>query len=1067
MKSLINYFIKYPAWATVLKILIMGFGIVAAFNLKSSFFPEAESKLVLVQITYPGSSPEEIEKGVIQKIEDNIKGIQGISRYTSSSRENVGAVTVEVLENYNVDDVLQDVKNAVDRINSFPAGMEPPVVFKNPTIEFAISFSIAGDLDIKTLKMYAREVEDDLRSTEGISQVVLSGFPDEEIAVYLNEDVMRTYSLTFDQVARAVRAANLDLSSGSIKTDEEEILIRLRGKNYYAEDLQDIVIKADPDGRVVRLRDIAEVENTWQEIPQRSYVNGKRSVVVTVNKILGEDILQITASVNKYVEEFNKKHDNAKATVLRDFTKSLRQRLDTLMSNGLMGTLLVLISLTIFLNFRLSFWVALSIPFSFAGMIIFANIFGVTINVFSLFGCILIVGILVDDGIVVAEQIYQNYEEGKRPFTAALEGTLQVLPSVVFAILTTVTFFIPFFFFEGNQGSNMKDMAFVVIFTILFSLFEAALILPSHLAHSKAIRGEKSESKIRKQLDKLLTYPRDFLYAKSLMFFLRNKIVALAMILFFTLVTIGGFAGGIIGLTFFPFLDFDNFEISIKMPAGTRENIVERYLDEIELAAWEVNEELKSKREDKEDVIIKIEKNLAQGASGAFGASTMGGSNQGVLKVILLDGEKRKLENFKILNMIREKVGDIPEAEEITWGAGSRFGKPISVPLISPNLNDIEKAKEEIKNQLNQMPELRDIVDNSPKGLREINIKLKNKAYLLGLTSSEIARQIRQGFFGEEVQRLQRGLDEVKVWVRYSKDFRSSIGNWENMRIRLQDGSEYPLGELITFDIERGAEVINHINGMREVTIDADLVDQYAEVPPLLQKVENEIMAPVLAKYPSVKTIESGQNRELKKFGRSVQTTMPIAFVMMFFLIVLSFRSFTQAFVVVALIPLGFIGAAWGHWFQGIPVNMMSAYGIVALIGIIVNDSIVFVNTMNGFLKDGFSFEESVFKTGINRFRPILLTTLTTVLGLLPLLAETSIQAQFLIPMAISVAYGLMFGTVAMLVFLPVYLVIMNRIRLYITWLWTGRKPLPKEVEPALIEQENIKKYSLENGDSN
>lgn len=1057
MRSIINFFIKHPTWSTVIKIIVLGYGLLAVLNMQSSFFPEIERRVINIQVTYPGASPLEIEKGIVLKIEDNLKGVEGIERYTSKSRENTASITIESLKGYDVDEVLQDVKNAVDRINSFPAGMEPVVVFKQPTLEFAISFSVAGDVDLKTLKTIAREVEDDMRGMDGISQIELSGFPDEEIVIDLDEEELRRYGLNFDMVASAVRMENRDISAGSIKTQDEEIRIRYEGKNYFAEELTDIVVKSEPDGKVVLLRDIADVRNDWAEDPQMTFVNGKRSVIVNVNKLLGEDILEITEKVRVYVDDFNKTHETLEAKVLDDRTKSLSKRLDMLIWNGFLGMLLVMISLAIFLNIRLAFWVALAIPFSFLGMFLVAYIYGITINVITLFGCILVVGILVDDGIVIAEQIFQNYEQGKKPFKAALEGTLQVLPSVFFATITTIAAFMPFFFLEGSQGENMRDMGIVVIITLLFSLIEAALILPAHLAHSKALRNVRKQSRFRLWLDRALEYPRDVLYSKSLLFFLKHKILIVALAFFMTFVTIGAISGGVIGFTFFPYIDRDAFEISLELPAGTREQETLEVLNRIEKAAWEVNDEIERNNGEK-DMIQKVIKKTAIGPTGLWGSVTQAGANVGTIKIILLGEDDREMESFKVANLIRKKVGTIYEAEKLTYGTGSRFGKPVSVPLISPNFDELDGARKELKDRLNELRELDDVSDNSPAGLREFKIKPKKKAYLLGLNARDIAWQVRQGFFGEEVQRLQRGEDEVRVWVRYTGEVRSSIEKFEDMRIRINN-VEYPLGDLVEYSIERGTEVINHLNGKREITVEADMVDQNAEVPPIINRVQNEILPEILAKYPSVETAESGQKREIMKTARSSQRALPIAFVIMYFLIVLSFRSFTQAAIVITLIPLGIIGAIWGHYLMGMPVNMMSAYGVIALIGIIVNDSIVFINTANEHFVAGESFETALFKTGINRFRPILLTTVTTVFGLLPLLAETSRQAQFLIPMAISVAFGLIVASLGTLVFLPVYMGILSRMKVLMKWLWTGSKPTREELEPAVREARKIKEY--------
>lgn len=1063
MKDFLSFFIKYPTWATVIKIMILAFGFVALLNMKTSFFPELEPNIINMTIIYPGASPEEIEEGVIQKIEDNLKGVKGIDRITSVARENSGSITVEALRSFNIGEVLDDVKNAVDRISSFPIGMEPVVVAKSNGAEFAISFAIYGTEDLYSLKHIAKKIEDDLRAIPGISQVSISGYPREEIVAYINETDLRRYQIKFDDVARAIRSANIEITAGSIKTSAEEMLIRVQQKNYYAENMQNIVVKALPDGKLVRLFDVAKIENTWEEVPQKTYVNGKRAVLFTVQKVFGENIIQISDDINKYVIDFNQKNKIVKAEVIDDFTKTLRQRIDTLIVNGAQGALLVIIFLALFMNARIAFWVALSIPFSFMGTFLLAYFLGVTINAVSLFGSIIVVGMLVDDGIVISEQVYQEYEKGEVAFLAALKGALQVYGSVIFSVLTTVVMFVPFFFMDGRNGASMRDMAFMVITALTFSLFEALILLPAHLAHSKALHQDRKISKFREKLDSILMIPRDILYVNTVKFFIKYKLMAMGVIIFLSVVTIGAFAGGFIKATFFPFVDGDSFNIAVTMPAGTREDVTESILNKIEKAAIEVNKELKKQRGDGQDFILATVKNVGIGdfasRGPAGGSATISSSNEGVVQIKLLDGEIRDFESFKISNLIRDKVGPIYGAEKVTFGGGSIFGKPISISIVSPNFEELEIVKRKIKDGLRNMSEVGDITDNDPSGLREIKITLKDKAYLLGLTNLEIARQIRQGFFGDEIQRLQRGEDEIKVWTRYAQEERQSLGKWEDMRIRLTNGSEFPLKELVDYKIERGRVVVNHIDGKRQITIEAELKDQNMEVPPILNRINAEIVNPLLAKYPSVSTVESGQKREILKMARTARTGLIVGFVIMFLLIVLSFRNWLQSIVVILLLPLGLIAASWGHFIQSAPVSIFSAYGIVALIGIFVNNAIVFINNLNDQLVAGLSFEDAILDSAITRFRPILLTTVTTVLGLLPLLAEKSLQAQFLIPIAISIGYGLLFGSFFILVILPVLLYILNDLRRFAFWIKTGKKATREEVEPAIIEEGKIKYY--------
>ena len=1056
MKAFIRYFIKYPTWSNTILILVMLFGVLALLNMKSSFFPERESKNINISVVYPGASPEEIETGVIQKIEDNLKGVQGVDNYQSTSQENAGSITVEVLEEYDTDEVLIDVRNAVDRVNSFPAGMEPPVVSKRPAIEFTYSFAIFGNVDLATLKKTAQEVEDELREIPSISQVSISGFPATEINIARDEETMRRYQLTFPEVVNAVSAKNRDLSAGKIKTDNEELLIRYEGKNYYAKDLQNVVVRTNNDGSIVRLIDIAVVEERFAEDPQRSFVNGKPAVIIAVSKIYGENALDIADAAKEYQENFNGKYPNIEAALIDDATESLRGRIQLLLENGTIGALLVVLSLALFLNWRLAFWVAMSLPFSFLGMFLMAYLFDITINVISLFGCIVVVGIVVDDGIVVGEQIFQNYEEGQKSYRAAIRGTLQVLPSVTFAILTTVVAFMPFFFID-TPGPRISDMSFVVIFVLLFSLLEVVVILPTHLAHSRALKQDFVKSKIREKFDTLVNYPRNKIYKKVLAFSMKHRSIPIAISIFFFLITVGAFGGGIVKTTFFPSIDTDNFTIKIELPSGAREAQTMEVLNRVEKAIWEVGEELKESENTDESLVVRVVKNVAAMPSG-WGQAEAGNANVGNIQVFLQSEEVRTIPALTIANMVREKVGPLTEVDKAEFGSTSFFGKPISIPLMGRDLSELQEAKKELKEALQSITELRDVTDNDPQGLREIQLELKEKAFILGFTPLDIARQIRQGYFGEEVMRLQRGADEIKVWVRFTEEYRSSLDNFDNMRIKDIQGNSYPLTELVNYKIDRGSIKINHLDGMREITVEADTKDPKAQVPKIIAEINEDILAPILAKYPTVKTTASGQAKRIEKLSAGL-IILPLAFVLMFFLISLSFRSPLQALIVVSLIPFGLMGAVWGHIIQGMSFNVMSFYGTIALIGIIVNDSIVFVNSFNDNLKEGQKFYDAIYNAGITRFRPILLTTVTTVLGLFPLLMETSIQAQFLIPMAISVAYGLLVASVFILLLLPVLLIYLSKTRNAAYWLRNNEWSEPEALEPAIIEEEMIKKY--------
>ncbi len=1041
MKKIISYFIKYPVAANVFILTFAIFGTVAMFNMKSSFFPLVESRIITIQLIYPGASPQEVEEGIVLKIEDNLKGVSGIERITSVSSENSANITVEVDKSYKTDVVLEDVKNAVNRISSFPVDMEPPVIFKNENLNRVIIFSVSGNnISLKALKDISYKIEDDIRGMSGISKVVLHGFPDEEIEVAVNENTLRAYNLTFDDVANAVRRANIDITGGKIRTSKEEYLIRGRYKKYYGHQLNTIIIKSDAEGRTIRVGDVANIHDRWSENPNRIEIDKEPSIEVEVQTTNSEDFLEASDKLKKYIQDFKLKNPDLDVTIVQDRSINLNERKDLLLRNGMMGMLLVLLFLSMFLNPRMALWVAAGLPISFWGMFILANIFGITINVISLFGMIVVVGILVDDGIVIGENIFTHYERGKNAVRAAIDGTMEVLPSIFSAVITTIIAFSTFFFIDGRMGDFFGELAFVVIATLFISLIEAVIILPAHLAHSRALHGERSKNKVVKFMDKIMYWMRDKTYAPVLYFAIRNRFLVISVAVVVLLLTIGAMKGGLIRSTFFPFIERDNINVTLKMPAGTNEKITEAWIDKIQDAAWEVNARYKAKRADSLDIITHIEKKI--------GPTTADGS----LNIILLNGETRNVISFEIANAIAKEAGPVIGAEQLSYGAGGSFGKPVSVAFLGNNLEELTLAKNELKYELQKLSGLKDINDNDRQGIKEINVVLKDKAYMLGLTLQDVLGQIRSGFFGKEVQRLQRGRDEVKVWVRYNENERSSINNLSEMYITTPSRKKVPFGEIASYTIKRGIVSISHLDGKRQIKVEADLVDENASATDVMEYVETKILPDILAKYPTVSVLYEGQNREANKTSTSAKKVVPVVLFLIIAMIVFTFRSFSQTILLFVLIPFSFVGVAWGHWIHGQSINVLSMLGIIALIGILVNDGLVLISTYNRLLKEGVKVLDAVYEAGVSRFRAIFLTSATTVAGLAPLILEKSFQAQFLIPMAISIAYGITIATILTLLLLPVLLVSVNKFKRTMIYLWEGKKVTPEEVEHAIKE---------------
>ncbi|MDB9775401.1 efflux RND transporter permease subunit [Vicingaceae bacterium] len=1047
MRNLISHFIKYPVAGNVLIIAFTILGYMGMKSMKSSFFPLQDAKLINISVVYPGASPQEIEEGVVLKIENNLRGLLGIDRFTSSSSENAGSIIVEAEKGYDIDVLLADVKNAVDKVPSFPAEMEPPVVAKQETLSKAITMVITGkSIDLLTLKTMARQVESELRAIDGISQVEISGFPDEEIVVAVDENVLRRFDLSFQEVAQAIAQTNLLITGGSVKTKEEEYLIRLRNRAYYAKELENIVIKAFPNGTQVMLTDVAAVSDTWSETPNRSYFNGNPSITIDVSTTNTEDFIDAANKTLVYVDEYNARNQNVSIEVTSNRTITVIQRTELLVKNGIQGIALVLFFLSLFLRPRLAAWVAFGLPISFLGMFMVVNYLDVTINVLSLFGMIIVIGILVDDGIVIAENIYQHFENGKTRAQAAIDGTLEVVPAITSAILTTMIAFSTFFYLDGRIGEFFMEVTIVVMLTLAFSLLEAFVILPAHIAHSKVLTHEQKTYRFNVWGDKIMNYLRDRFYTPVLTWSLNYKPVALSILVALLMMTVGAMKGGVIKGTFFPSIASDQVTVNLTMPQGVNPAETDSLISIVEAAAWEVNKEFSEQQGDTNDVIENVIKKLGPGTASAS------------LTLNLLPGELRKVASTDVANAIFEKVGSFPSAESFVIDGGSNFGgKPVSVSLMGYNIDELKAAKIELKERLKENPLLRDILDNDPQGIKEITLEMKDVGYSLGLTLNSLMGQVRSGFNGLQVQRFQRGEDEVIVWVRYDIEGRSSIQDLEEMRIVTPQGDRVPLKELANYSIQRGEISINHLDGKREIKVEADLKNPKESASAIIEEIRTDIMPELINKYPSISALYEGQNREAGKVQGSASQIFPIILLLIYIVIAFTFRSYSQPLLLLLMIPFAFIGVGWGHYFHDFPVNILSLLGIIALIGIVVNDGLVFIAKFNGFLKEGLTYDKALLAAGTSRFRAIFLTSITTIAGLSPLIFETSRQAQFLIPMAISIAYGIAIATVLTLVMLPMLLSMSNSAKVYLSWFWEGEKPSKESVERAVKEIESEK----------
>ncbi len=1057
MRDLIKYFIKYPIAANVMMFLIILFGCMGLMNLRKTFFPEMSSKLISVQAVYPGASPLEIEQMVTLKIEENLDGITGIKRIVSKSLENTSKVTVELENNANNQFVLQDIKNAIDRISSFPEKMESPSIFLAENLNTAISFAINGDVSLSQLKVTSEKMEDELKALEGISKIQISGYPVEEIEISVRENDLKRFNISLNEIDYAIKNENIDITGGAIKTTSENYKIRSNNKNYKDSEIEEIVVKKI-NNRIIKIKDIANVKKIWKDVSNRKYFNNTKGVVINIFNTNNEDISVVASKTRAYLKNFNAINTNIKADIILDSSIIIEQRIALLNKNGIIGFILVIVILSLFLHPSLAAWVAIAIPISFAGMFILASFYGITLNVISLFGMIIVIGILVDDGIVIAENIYQRYENGEDPYNAAINGTMEVLPAVFSAILTTIVAFSLFFMLDGMLGDFFPEMGFVVIGTLIFSLIEGAFILPAHIAHSQALKGKEPIKMIKRIINTSTTFLDKIkikYYEPTLKFTLKTPFTIILVSVCLLIITITAMSAGLIKSTVFPNIEGDNILVNLKFEDGTSEEKTVKWINYIENKVIEINKKISQEYNGGQSLFVAIEKTIGNTqASDNWAESEAQGSEKAALNIILLPSEERSIGTSDITKYLKEAVGEIPGAETLSFDVAGPFGKAISIALYSEDNHELNNAIEILKEKMTELDVMKNIQSSDQKGLKEIELTLKNKAYQMGLSTADILNEIRKGFYGLESQRLQIGTDEVKIWIRYAEQDRNSIYDLENMRVRIGK-QNFLVSDLTDISINRGLISIDHLYGKRSIQINADLLNPKIDNPiTITSKLEEFINSAIKPIYPSIKHSIEGQIRSQSETGNSLKYSGPIVLILMLTIILFTFRSFLQTFAVFVLIPFGFIGVGWGHFIHDFQLSMFSYFGMIALIGILVNDSLVFISKFNSNLKKGMLFDDALITTGLSRFRPILLTSVTTIVGLAPLIFEKQLQAQFLIPMAIAIAYGLIMATLLTLLFLPALLKIINKIRYTKEWLFTGKKLNQEQREPSIKEME-------------
>jgi multidrug efflux pump subunit AcrB len=1022
----------------LMAVFIIG-GLVFSFSIKQEVFPEVTLDMVTVTVAYPGAAPDEVEEGIIQKIEENVSGVDGLKELKSTATEGFGTVTAVVRQGVDVDRFLQDIKSEVDRISTFPQDAEKPVITKVLNRREVASLVVYGNVPERTLREQAEIMRDELLAMDEITQAELGGVRPYEISIEISEANLRQYNITLDLVARQVRQSSLDLPAGSIKASGGEVLIRTKERKYQGREYEDIVVISKPDGTQIRLRDIGVVKDTFEETETYARFNGLPAAMVSVFRIGDEKPTVISDVVYRYMLDKRKMlPESLQVDVWNDTSELFDSRLNLLLKNAGIGLVMVFLVLSLFLQMRLALWVMLGIPISFLGALLIMPGLDVSINMISLFAFIMALGIVVDDAIVVGENVFENRQQGKTYLQAAVDGVREVAMPVTFSVLTSVAAFLPLVFVEGALGKFIKVIPLVVVSILLVSLIESLFVLPAHLSLGSARASADGNNgngflyrvrdRVGKRLNRFINGPYRWLLDLNL----RYRYVALAVAVSILLVSVGIVRGGIIKFRFMPEVEGDFIRASLELPKGTLVEETSIVHDRMVAKAKEVVAEYDRQRGAKDSSLRQLYSivggTIASG--GPRGGETSSATNLAGVAILLTPSEKRGYPASDITALWRKAVGDIPGVENLTFSSNlMRLGANIDVQLAHDNFDVLVASKNRLKMALAKYPGVGEISDTYPLGKKELKIQLKPAARTLGITVEELGRQLRGAFYGAEALRLQRGRNEVKVVVRYPAAERKSLANLESLRVRTPDGGEIPLSQAAVIEEGRGFSVINRSERKRVINVTATVDSTTANAEEILADLRGSILADLVIDYPGLTYNLEGEEKERRDSMASMGRGFLLALFAIYALLAIPFRSYSQPFLIMTAIPFGIVGAIVGHLIMGFNLSMLSLFGVVALSGVVVNDSLLLIDQVNRNRQAGIEKLQAIRDGGMRRFRPILLTSLTTFFGLFPMILETSVQAQFLIPMAISLGFGIMFATGITLILIPTLYLILEDLR--------------------------------------
>ena len=1041
MKPLIAWFAQNRVVANLLMMSIIVMGLTTAFSVNQEVFPEFELDIISISVPYRGAAPEEVEDAVVVRIEEAIEGLEGVKRLTSTASEGSASVMLEVETGYDTRELLDDVKTRIDAISTFPLETEEPIVQEVLSRLQVINVSIAGDADELALKRIGEDVRDEIMALDGVSQAELRSVRPYEIAIEVSEDDLRRYGLTFDDVAQAVRRSSMDMPGGSVKAESGEILLRTIGQAYRGPEYEDLTLMTRTDGSRLRLADVARVIDGFEETDAWSRFDGEPAVMVQVYRVGDENAPEVAAIVRDYVAaKAATLPDGLSMATWQDTSVILSDRTNLLLRNGFQGLVLVFIVLALFLRMRLAAWVAIGIPVSFLGAIALMPQVGLTINMMTLFSFILVLGIVVDDAIVVAERIHYRQHQLGDPLKGAILGTQDVTVPVIFGVLTTMVAFAPFMFVPGMMGNFTRSFPLIVIPVLFFSVVKSQLVLPSHLSHSRIRDPEARKNLLARAWNGFfdafaggLQWVISRVYKPALGFFLEWRYLTLALALSSILMTVGLYYGGIVQFVFFPAIDSDNVIVKLTMPQETPASVTADAVESIERAALELGGELESEfgMPIYTHVLSSVGEQPSANSGPAGGVRASAQAHVGEVNVELIPGEGRPLSSEAVGNRLRERLPEVPGAVEmlIDTELMTGMGDPIHVRLTGPDVDALRAAAADVRTRLADYPGVYDVTDSFRGGKPELELTMKPSAEPLGLALQDLGRQVRQAFFGEEAQRIQRGRDDVRVMVRYPLEERQSVGDVEYMRIRTPDGGQVPFATVADAELGRGFASITRVDRNRAINVTAEVDDEITNENDVLTDLEVRHMAGILAAHPGVDYTFEGMQQMQSEFQDGLQQAFLIAMFVIFCLMAIPFRSYLQPMIVLSAVPFGLVGAVLGHAVFNMEVSFMSMLGMVALTGVVVNDSLVLVHFINRFARENESLREAVIHAGMARFRPIVLTSLTTAAGVTPLILESSIQAQFLIPMAVALASGILFATLITLILVPSLYMILEDIR--------------------------------------